>query len=73
MSFFTSLMSFFSFSYTYTKGQTLKELDLVGCDDMENPESMDRFKTVTNADAISLFSFEGEQRRKTFRNCFITN
>ena len=63
----SSILNFFSFSYTYRKGQSLKELDLVGCTDMENSEDFIRMKTMTNADAIALFSEEGEKKIKTFK------
>ena len=67
VSFLSRFLNFFSFSYTYTKGQSLKELDLIGCTDMENSEDFTRIKTMTNADAVALFSLDGETRIKTFK------
>ncbi len=67
VSFLSRFLNFFSFSYTYTKGQSLKELDLIGCTDMENSEDFSRIKTMTNADAVALFSLDGEDRIKTFK------
>lgn len=59
--------NFFSFSYTYTKGQALKELDLVGCDDMERPEDFSRLIEMTSADAVALFSLQPGDNSKTFK------
>ena len=67
VSFLSRFLNFFSFSYTYTKGQSLKELDLIGCTDMENSEDFARIKTMTNADAVALFSLDGENKIKTFK------
>ena len=67
VSFLSRFLNFFSFSYTYTKGQSLKELDLIGCTDMENSEDFVRIKTMTNADAVALFSLDGENKIKTFK------
>ena len=67
VSFLSRFLNFFSFSYTYTKGQSLKELDLIGCTDMENSEDFTRIKTMTNADAVALFSLDGEEKIKTFK------
>ena len=67
VSFFSRFLNFFSFSYTYTKGQTLKELDLVGCTDMENPEDFERIKAMTNADAVTLFSVDRGRGTKTLK------
>ena len=46
---------FSSFSYTYTKGNTLKHLDLIGCTALENPESLETIKNITKAEAVSVF------------------
>ena len=61
------MRNFFSFSYTYTKGQDLKELDLVGCDDMERPEDFSRLIEMTSADAVALFSLQPGDNSKTFK------
>ena len=63
--------NFFSFSYTYTKGQALKELDLVGCDDMERPEDFSRLIEMTSADAVALFSLQPSDNTKTFKGRFL--
>ena len=65
VSFFSRFFNFFSFSYTYSKSQTLKELDLVGCDDMENPDDFSRLIQMSDADAVALFSLTN--KIKTFK------
>ena len=68
VSLLTSFLNFFSsFSYTYTKGQTLKELDLVGCDEMENSEDYKRMKTMTDVDAITLFSLSCDRSHRILK------
>ena len=63
-----SLFSYtFSFSYTYTKVKALKDLDLIGCTDLENPESLWKIKSLTKAEAISLFHYEGDQTKRAFK------
>ena len=61
-----SLFSF-SFSYTYTKAKTLKNLDLIGCTDLENLESLWKIKEITKAEAINLFHYEGELTKRAFK------
>ena len=68
--FFSTIWNFFSFSYTYSKGKNPRVIDLVGCSDMENPASMNKIKTLTNADAITLFDFEGKDRRKILKRYY---
>ena len=68
--FFSTIWNFFSFSYTYSKGKNPRVIDLVGCSDMENPASMNKIKTLTNADAVSLFDFEGKDRMKILKRYF---
>ena len=58
--------NFISFSYTYTSTTTLRQLDLVGCLEVQEPENLMRVKTLMRVDAIRLFGFEGVDRLTTF-------
>ena len=58
--------NFISFSYTYTTTTTLRQLDLVGCLDMQKPENLQRVKNLMSVDAIRLFALEGAERQTTF-------
>ena len=62
--------NFISFSYTYTSTTTLRQLDLVGCTAIQEPESLERVKTLMKVDAIRLFGFEGVDRLVTFVKFF---
>ena len=58
--------NFISFSYTYTSTATLRQLDLIGCTAVQEPENLMRVKTLMRVDAIRLFEFEGVDRQTTF-------
>ena len=58
--------NFISFSYTYTSTTTLRQLDLIGCLEVQEPENLLRVKRLMRVDAIRLFGFEGVDRLTTF-------
>lgn len=53
------------FSFTHTKGKIIKDLDLIGCTHLENGDSLDKIKNITNAEAINIFRFGPNQTEKT--------